>query len=202
MSAFEYNANRDESFLSWSDAALKLISSDASLEPSTTIVQATDSEASLLLYVVPNSSITDAVQGALGHCPEGDRSLFDSRRFSYGDCLADPEMAAAALRVLNALGLLDDAPGLLAQITQSFVKEVETAFARARPRDREQVPEIIAGMKSALPSLDELAENKGALRTFFVGEVSDGDEAWQLQQAVPVRANVTREFIYNLPNHW
>ena len=144
--------------------------------------------------MVPKTEISEAVRGAL--------QVLDQKRYSYGDCLRDPDLAAAGLRVLNVLGLLSDGPGLLAQIIDHFIKDVEQAFAQAPPRDKEQIPEIIEGMKGALPSAEELAETKNAFSAHFVGMISEGDAAWQLERPELTKAYATEEFIYNMLNHW
>ena len=138
--SFDLWQNRDECFLAWSDAVDALVERDETLPPAVAIVQATDSEASLRLYMVPKTEISEAVRGAL--------QVLDQKRYSYRDCLHDPDLVAAGLRVLNALGLLDDGPGLLARVIDHFIQDIEHAFARARPRDREQVPEIIAKLEA------------------------------------------------------
>jgi len=194
MQPFKYWNNRDESIIEWGEVSDAVFRPQDTREASVSILEATDSEFALRLYVVPESKLSDVLRGAL--------RMLDEKRFDYADCLRDPEMAAAALRVLNAMGALDDAPGLLSQVTEHFVKDVTRAFSRARPRDREQVPHIIAGMKDDLPSADELTEMKNVWGGYYAGTISDGDVEWRFERPELCEARVTSRFIYNLMNPW
>ena len=99
MAPFDYHRNTDERFMLWEEMAHSLFETESTGEPVTVILEAHDLE--LGAYVLARTDMTDELKGAL--------KQLDAKTFTYGDCLQDPDLASAALRLLNVIGEVDNA---------------------------------------------------------------------------------------------